>query len=65
MIADMNIMGEITKLAKATSKSDSLRTTIPSGIVKQFNLKEKDRLDWVLKVEKNNLVIIVKPIKEL
>jgi hypothetical protein len=57
-------MGEITKLAKATSKSDSLRTTVPSGIVKQLNLKEKDSLDWVLKVEKDNLVIVVKPIKK-
>lgn len=56
-------MGEITKLTKATSTSDSLRTTVPSGIVKQLDLKEKDKLDWTLKVEKNNLVIIVKPIK--
>ena len=36
-------MGEITRLTKATSKSDSLRTTVPSGIVSHFKLHEKDK----------------------
>lgn len=39
-------MGEITVLTKATSKSKSLRTTIPIGIVKQFNLSDGDKLNW-------------------
>ncbi|HGE70596.1 TPA: AbrB family transcriptional regulator [Candidatus Poribacteria bacterium] len=56
-------MGEITVLSKATTTSKSLRTTVPSGIVKQFNLKERDRLEWEIRAEDGKLVIIVKPIK--
>lgn len=57
-------MGEKTKLTKATSKSDSLRTTLPSGVAKQLNLKVGDELDWTLNIEKNNLIIVVRPIKK-
>ena len=57
-------MGEITRLTKATSKSDSLRTTVPSGIVKQFNLGEKDSLDWNIEIKETRLVIVIKPIKQ-
>ncbi len=55
-------MGEITTLAKATSKSDSLRTTVPKGIARQFNLKAGDRLNWEIVVDENKLAIIIKPI---
>ncbi|RLG17760.1 MAG: AbrB family transcriptional regulator [Candidatus Altiarchaeales archaeon] len=57
-------MGEITVLTKATSKSRSLRTTIPMGIVKQFNLSEGDKLNWEIRAEDGKLVIVVKPLKE-
>ena len=57
-------MGEITVLTKATSKSKSLRTTIPVGIVKQFNLSEGDKLNWEIRAEGGELIIIVKPLKE-
>lgn len=43
-------MGEITRLAKASSKFQSLRTTVPRSIVKQWKLKEGDELDWEWKV---------------
>jgi len=56
-------LGEITVLTKATTKSKSLRTTIPIGIVKQFNLSKGDKLNWEFKAEGNEIVIIVKPIK--
>lgn len=56
-------MGEITMLTKATSKSRSLRTTIPMGIVKQFNLSEGDRLNWKIKAQDGELIIVVKPLK--
>ena len=56
-------MGEITVLTKATSKSKSLRTTIPMGIVKQFNLSEGDKLNWEIKAEGGELIIVVKPVK--
>lgn len=60
---EVNKLGEITKLNKSTTKSESLRTTIPFSIIKQFNLTEYDELDWSLVVESGELVIKVKPIK--
>jgi len=57
-------MGEITVLTKATSKSNSLRTTVPQGIVKQFNLSKGDKLNWEIKAENGELIIVVRPLKE-
>jgi AbrB family looped-hinge helix DNA binding protein len=51
-------------LTKATSKSKSLRTTIPAGIARQFNLSEGDKLNWEIRAEDGELIIIVKPLKE-
>ncbi|RLF08890.1 MAG: AbrB family transcriptional regulator [Thermoprotei archaeon] len=56
-------MGEITVLTKATSKSRSLRTTIPVSIVRQFNLSEGNKLAWEIRAEKGEHVIVVKPFK--
>jgi bifunctional DNA-binding transcriptional regulator/antitoxin component of YhaV-PrlF toxin-antitoxin module len=56
-------MGEITYLNKASPKTESLRTTVPSSIIKQFGLTEYDKLEWILKAEGGDLVIIVKPQK--
>jgi len=56
-------MGEITNLNKAASKTESLRTTVPSAIIHQFGLTEWDKLEWILKAEGGELVIQVKPIK--
>jgi bifunctional DNA-binding transcriptional regulator/antitoxin component of YhaV-PrlF toxin-antitoxin module len=56
-------MGEITNLNKATTKNESLRTTVPRSIVNQFGLTEWDQLEWILKAEGGELVIQVKPIK--
>ncbi len=41
-------MGELTVLTKANTNTISLRTTVPANIVSQFNLKESDKLEWVL-----------------
>jgi len=54
-------IGELTVLTKATPKSDSLRTTVPMSIVRQFGLKDGDRLKWELQVKDNKLVIMVEP----
>jgi bifunctional DNA-binding transcriptional regulator/antitoxin component of YhaV-PrlF toxin-antitoxin module len=54
-------MGEKTTLTKASTKSDSLRITVPTGIVNHFDLKEKDHLDWNIEVRDGKLIIIVKP----
>ena len=56
-------MGEITYLNKAASKGESLRTTVPMSIVKQFGLTEDDKLDWMIKAEDNELIIHNRPIK--
>ena len=33
------------------------------GIVKQFNLSEGDRLNWEIKAQDGELIIVVKPLK--
>ncbi len=53
--------GEVTVIASATSKSQSLRTTIPAGIVRQFGLKEKQRLNWSIQISDNKMVIVITP----
>jgi bifunctional DNA-binding transcriptional regulator/antitoxin component of YhaV-PrlF toxin-antitoxin module len=57
-------MGMKTTVARASTKSDSLRTTVPAGIVNQFNLKEGDILDWSIEPRKNKLIIVVTVPKE-
>ena len=56
-------MGEITSISKASTTNESLRTTIPRAIVKQFGLTYKDQIEWIMKVEGGELVIQIKPIK--
>lgn len=56
-------MGAITKLTLATTKRQSLRTTVPMSIVKQFKLKTGDKLDWIFDVKNGEMIIIVKPLK--
>jgi len=57
-------MGFKTTIAKASTISNSFRTTVPAAIINQFNLKDGDKLDWELKAENGNLLIIVKPEKK-
>lgn len=42
-------------LHPATSKSNSLRTTVPAYIVNQFDLKKGDKLNWG--IENGSVVI--------
>ena len=56
-------MGEITYLNKAASKGESLRTTVPMSIVKQFGLTDEDKLDWIIEAEGGELTIHIKPVK--
>jgi len=58
----MVLMGEKTTLTRASSKSDSLRTTVPSGIVSHFNLAEQDQLEWNIEVKDGNLRIVINPL---
>ena len=45
------------------NKIDSLRTTVPAHIIKQFKLKAGDQLEWDLVVENNTLRIVITPLK--
>jgi antitoxin component of MazEF toxin-antitoxin module len=55
-------MGEITTLNKAATRTTSLRTTVPASIVKQFNLEDGDKLNWKMRVEGGELIIVVTPV---
>lgn len=48
----------ITKIAKASSKSDSIRTTIPKEIADIFGLETHDVLIW--RIDKKNNEFIIK-----
>jgi len=59
----MQAMGEITTLAKASSNYASLRTVVPMSIVRQWSLKEGDKLDWAWEVRNNEMVVVVRKVK--
>lgn len=56
----MPSVGEVTTLAKASSKFASLRTTVPMSVVKQWKLKEGDQLDWEWKVVDGDMVLVLR-----
>jgi antitoxin component of MazEF toxin-antitoxin module len=51
------IMGERTALALNTKQRASLRTTVPMFIVKQWNLKPGDEVEWSLEVCKDGELV--------
>jgi hypothetical protein len=57
-------MGEISTLTTATTGKESLRTTVPMSIIKQFKLKSGDQLDWNFDVKDGVMILVVKPIKK-
>ncbi len=61
MYLDLISMGFKTTIAKASTISNSFRTTVPAAIINQFNLKDGDKLDWELKAENGNLIVIITP----
>lgn len=56
MVAASLVLGEITTLAKNSSKFASLRTTVSMSIIKQWKLKEGDKLDWSREVKNEDMV---------
>ncbi len=54
-------MGKKTVLTPSSKDGETLRTTVPVNIVRQFNLKAGDKLDWSLKIEDGKMNISVKP----
>jgi bifunctional DNA-binding transcriptional regulator/antitoxin component of YhaV-PrlF toxin-antitoxin module len=55
----ISVLGEKTAVVKASSKFDSLRTTIPKSIVNQWGLKEGDILEWTWEVKNGEMVLMV------
>ncbi len=58
----MTPQGDVTVLTKANTTSNSLRTTLPMSITRQFNLKVGDKLIWKMEIEDNKLIIKIKPL---
>jgi hypothetical protein len=52
-------MGEQTSLARNVKGKDSLRTTVPMSIVKNWNLQSGDKIDWLWEVHKGKMVVRV------
>ena len=57
--------GEKTILTKANDQSYSLRTTVPTGIVKHLDLNEGDSIVWRLMPNGKEFMIIVEPTKKV
>ncbi|HET7147992.1 MAG TPA: AbrB/MazE/SpoVT family DNA-binding domain-containing protein [Candidatus Nitrosopolaris sp.] len=53
-------VGEETTLAKNSPKFASLRTTIPMSIVRQWQLKEGDKLDWSWEARDGEMILVVR-----
>lgn len=55
------MVGTKTRISRASTKNESLRTTVPSSIIKQFNLTVGDTLVWILEVDGSEIGIKVMP----
>jgi len=56
--------GQITSLTKANKNSESLRTTVPSSVIKQFDLKEGDKLRWQFETNaRREIFVKLEPVK--
>ena len=57
--------GQITSLTKANKTSESLRTTVPASVIKQFDLMEGDKLRWQFETNKKGEIFVkIEPIRE-
>jgi len=61
---NMSSVGEITTISRASSNFASLRTVIPMSIIKQWKLKEGDKLEWEWQVLKGEMVLVIKKVKK-
>ena len=54
-------MGEKSSLTKASIKSESLRSTVPKGIVSFLKLKVGDTLEWEMEIKDSERIALVRP----
>jgi hypothetical protein len=57
-------MGEHTTLTNASTKIESLRTTVPKSIVNFLKLKAGDKLDWDLQAHGDKMILIVTKVND-
>lgn len=50
-------MGFETILSKVSPPTESLKTPVPQAIVKQFDLRGGNKLEWTLTIKNKNLII--------
>jgi hypothetical protein len=50
--------GHVTRLVRATSTSDSLRTTVPSGVVRDLGLDLGDSIRWVVTARRDGSLVV-------
>ena len=55
---------ERSSLIRASAKSESLRATVPKGIVSFLKLKIGETLVWEMEIKNGERVAIVKPFKK-
>jgi hypothetical protein len=60
----MSSVGEITTISRASSNFASLRTVIPMSIIKQWKLKEGDKLEWEWQVLKGEMILVINKVKK-
>lgn len=53
--------GQTTTLNRANNISDSLRTTVPSSIIKHYGLKDGAKLAWTFEARDGDIVVVVRP----
>ena len=64
LLSQLGFAAETTTLTKANN-TKSLRTTVPTNIVKQFSLSEGDTLEWFLIAEaEGKMGVKIIPIKK-
>lgn len=61
MIICLIVMGFKTTITKASTITNSLRTTVPAAIINQFNLECGDILEWELKADNGKISICINP----
>ncbi|MGYP004222320887 len=52
-----------TTLHAASSKTGSLRTTVPMWIINHFNLSAGDDVDWRFHVQDGKMVVVMEPVE--
>jgi len=55
--------GELTTLSRAGPNTNSLRTTVPASIIKQFDLEDGDKIRWEFSIHNDQIVVIIRPEK--